>query len=153
MSLSRTHSVSEKIWPLLGFALCELLSAVCCAHRTMASSAYANVRAAIADGGSDARVEVNQRALIDKVREKGWINKYLKCMVSLSQSLCVLSLCCIAILLLLDSSSICIMQRSLQRINTKFQWCRGNYCWNYNHNFIFFIIIRRWKRNYWCFFE
>ena len=34
----------------------------------MASSAYANVRAAIADEGSDARVEVNQRALIDKVR-------------------------------------------------------------------------------------
>jgi len=33
----------------------------------MASSAYANVRAAIADEGSDARVEVNQRALIDKI--------------------------------------------------------------------------------------
>ena len=93
----------------------------------MASSAYANVRAAIADGGSDARVEVNQRALIDKVRERAGSN-ISKCMVSLSQSLCVLSLCCIAILLLLDSSSICIMQRSLQRINTKFQRCRGNYC-------------------------
>ena len=94
----------------------------------MASSAYANVRAAIADGGSDARVEVNQRALIDKVREKGWI-KYLKMHgVSLSHSLCVLSLCIAILLLLLDSSSICIMQRSLQRINTKFQRCRGNYC-------------------------
>jgi hypothetical protein len=33
----------------------------------MASSAYLNVRNAIADGGSDARVEVNQRALIDKI--------------------------------------------------------------------------------------
>ncbi|KAL9187467.1 hypothetical protein ACHAXT_001570 [Thalassiosira profunda] len=33
----------------------------------MATSAYADVRAAIADGGSDARVEVNQRALIDKI--------------------------------------------------------------------------------------
>mmetsp|Transcript_6127 Transcript_6127/g.13879 ORF Transcript_6127/g.13879 Transcript_6127/m.13879 type:complete len:1897 (+) Transcript_6127:127-5817(+) len=33
----------------------------------MASSAYENVRAAIADEGSDARVEVNQRALIDKI--------------------------------------------------------------------------------------
>ena len=54
----------------------------------MASSAYANVRAAIADGGSDARVEVNQRALIDKVREKGWI-KYLKCMVFPSLNLFV----------------------------------------------------------------
>ena len=37
-------------------------------HRgAMATSPYADVRAAIADGGSDARVEVNQRALIDKV--------------------------------------------------------------------------------------
>ena len=36
---------------------------------TMASSsAYDDVRAAIAEKGSDARVEVNQRALIDKVR-------------------------------------------------------------------------------------
>jgi hypothetical protein len=33
----------------------------------MSSSAYLNVRNAIADGGSDARVEVNQRALIDKI--------------------------------------------------------------------------------------
>ena len=31
------------------------------------SSAYANVRAAIATEGNDARVEVNQRALIDKI--------------------------------------------------------------------------------------
>ena len=54
----------------------------------MASSAYANVRAAIADGGSDARVEVNQRALIDKVREKGWI-KYLKMQVFPSLTLFV----------------------------------------------------------------
>eukprot|EP00986_Skeletonema_menzelii_P004301 scaffold1460_cov138-Skeletonema_menzelii.AAC.3 len=33
----------------------------------MASSAYLDVRNAIADEGSDARVEVNQRALIDKI--------------------------------------------------------------------------------------
>lgn len=33
----------------------------------MSSSAYANVRAAIATEGNDARVEVNQRALIDKI--------------------------------------------------------------------------------------
>jgi hypothetical protein len=33
------------------------------------SSAYDDVRAAIAEKGSDARVEVNQRALIDKVRQ------------------------------------------------------------------------------------
>ena len=60
----------------------------------MASSAYANVRAAIADGGSDARVEVNQRALIDKVREKGWI-KYLKMHgFPLSISLCLIPMYC-----------------------------------------------------------
>ena len=33
----------------------------------MATSAYENVRAAIATEGSDERVEVNQRALIDKI--------------------------------------------------------------------------------------
>ncbi len=32
----------------------------------MALSAYKNVRAAIAEGGSDARVEVNKRTLINK---------------------------------------------------------------------------------------
>ena len=74
---------------MLGFALCELLSAAV-HNRTMAATAYANVRAAIADGGSDARGEVNQRALIDKVREKGWI-KYLKMHgFPLSISLCVI---------------------------------------------------------------
>lgn len=34
----------------------------------VAQSAYEDVRAAIVAEGSDARVEVNQRALIDKVR-------------------------------------------------------------------------------------
>ena len=37
------------------------------ASSSSSSSAYANVRAAIATEGNDARVEVNQRALIDKI--------------------------------------------------------------------------------------
>jgi hypothetical protein len=36
----------------------------------MAYSAYDSLRAAIANDGVDARVEVNQRALIDKVRRR-----------------------------------------------------------------------------------
>ena len=39
------------------------------AYTMASSSAYEDVRAAIAEKGSDARVEVNQRALIDKVSD------------------------------------------------------------------------------------